>query len=92
VVLVAAAAGDHVDDSAVLRPNSASKLLVMTRNSCAESGLAEEMPDWPPGTEVSLLSDPSSMKLLLRSRWPLTENPPMLLAAVTTPGESRTSW
>jgi hypothetical protein len=58
----------------VLRPNSGRKLLVMTRNSWTESGFRAVKPGWgsvKPGISASLLSVPSSRKLLLRSREPI---------------------
>ena len=73
----------------VLRPYSALKLSVMTRNSSVDSGLALSTPPEAPGTEVSLLSTPSSRKLLFRSRAPLTLTPPRALSVCDVPGDSK---
>ena len=63
----------------------------MTRNSSVESGSAPSAVTRPPGTEVSLLSTPSSRKLLLRSRDPFTVMPPNRLLVCDVPGDSKTS-
>ena len=77
-------------DEALSR-KSALKESVITRNSWVESGLAFSTPPSEPGTEVSLLSTPSSRKLLLRERPPFTETPPIPFSAVDVPGESKMS-
>jgi len=91
VKIVGAAAGDTSMMAPLLRPNSGAKLLVSTRNSSVESGFCVVTPPSGPGTSASLLSVPSSMKLLLRSRAPLTETPAAPLSDCVTPGPSSTS-
>ena len=69
----------------LLRPYSGMKFVAMTRNSSVASGLRAANPLGMPGTEVSLLSEPSSRKLLSRSRAPFTEKPPRLVLRLRRP-------
>ena len=87
VECIGAAFGDHIDDGPVFRPYSALKLLVMTRNSAwhLDRRIGRPLKPEYPATDVSLLSTPSSRKLLLRSREPFTGIPPK-------PVGLRSSW
>ena len=71
---------------ALLRPNSAEKLFAETRNSWIMStfGLTAARP----AVNWSLLSVPSSRKLLARLRWPFmnAELPPAVPPSTTLPG------
>ena len=89
--LVGAALGHYVDDGAGVAAVLSSEVVGDDAKFLVESGVALSTPPKPPGTEVSLLSTPSSRKLLLRSREPFTETPPSPLLVTAVPGDSRTN-
>ena len=76
VKVVGATARDHVDDGAVIATVFRCEAIGDDPELFGRVWVCDCDSTQSPGTSVSLLSAPSSMKLLLRSRAPLAEIPP----------------